>query len=104
MVSKVAVIGATGSQGGAVAAALDAKGVQVVAITRNVDSDKAKALAEKPNTEVRKADLNDVDSLVAAFEGCDGAFVIANFWELMHAGKEMEQYKNAAIALRRMEG
>lgn len=104
MVSKVAVLGATGSQGGAVAAALDAKGVQVVAITRNVDSDKAKALAEKPNTEVRKADLNDIDSLVAAFEGCDGAFVIANFWEMMNAGKEMEQYKKAATALKKNGG
>jgi uncharacterized protein YbjT (DUF2867 family) len=101
MVSKVAVLGATGSQGGAVAASLKAKGVQVVAITRNVDSDRAKALAETPNTEVRKADLNDVDSLVAAFEGCDGAFIIANFWEFMDAGKEMEQYKNAATALKK---
>jgi len=83
MVSKVAVFGATGQQGGAVAAALDKRGVDVVAITRNPDSDAAKALAARPHTTVRKGDLNDVDSLVAATEGCDGAFVIANFWEGM---------------------
>mmetsp|Transcript_8772 Transcript_8772/g.12506 ORF Transcript_8772/g.12506 Transcript_8772/m.12506 type:complete len:313 (+) Transcript_8772:384-1322(+) len=102
MVSKVAVLGATGQQGGAVTSALSAAGIPVIAITRKPDSDKAKALASKPNIEVRKADLNDVDSLVAAFEGCDGAFVIANFWEGMSATKEMEQYKNAADALKKI--
>ena len=34
-VTKVAVLGATGQQGGAVAAALAQKGIAVVAITRN---------------------------------------------------------------------
>ena len=68
----------------------------------NPESEKAKALAEKPQIVVRKADLNDVASLVTAFEGCDGAFVIANFWEGMDAGKEMEQYKNAAEALKKV--
>ena len=63
MVTKVAVLGATGQQGGAVAAALSKKGVEVVALTRNVESDKAKALADEPHTTVKKADLNDVDSL-----------------------------------------
>ncbi|CAE7488568.1 NMRAL1 [Symbiodinium natans] len=101
-VTKVAVLGATGQQGGAVAAALAQKGIAVVAITRNPESEKAKALAEKPQIVVRKADLNDVASLVTAFEGCDGAFVIANFWEGMDAGKEMEQYKNAAEALKKV--
>lgn len=101
-VSKVAVLGATGQQGGAVAAALAARGVQVVAITRNPDSEKGKALAAAANTEVRKADLGDTASLVAAFEGCDGAFVIANFWEGLDVSKEMSHYKNAADALKQV--
>lgn len=101
MVSKVAVLGATGQQGGAVVDALLKKGMSVVAVTRNPDSEKGKALAAKDNTTVRKADLDDVDSLVAAFEGCDGAFVLANFWETMSAAKEMVQYKNAADALKK---
>lgn len=104
MVTKVAVLGATGQQGGAVAEALTKKGIAVVAVTRNPDSDKAKALAERSNTVVKKADLNDVDSLVAAFEGCDGAFVIANFWEGMNADIEMKQYKNATDALKKVGG
>ena len=99
-VTKVAVLGATGQQGGSVAAALTQKGIEVVGITRNPDSEKAKVLASQPMTTVRKADLNDVESLKAAFEGCDGAFVVANFWEGMNVQTEMEQYKNAAEALK----
>lgn len=100
MVSKVAVLGATGQQGGAVAKALlKQDGVQIVALTRNPESDKAKALARQGMT-VKKADLNDVDSLKASFAECDGAFVIANFWEGMDVEKEMQHYKNAAEALK----
>lgn len=99
-VTKVAVLGATGQQGGAVAKALADKGIQVIALTRNTDSEKAKALAEAPNTVVKQADLNNVDSLKAAFEGCDGVFVIANFWEGMDVDKEMIHYNNAAEALK----
>jgi len=100
--TKIAVLGATGQQGGAVAKALSDKGgVTVVAITRNAESEKAKALASAPNTEVRVADLNDVDSLQKAFAGCDGAFVIANFWEGMNADTEVQQYENAAAALKK---
>ena len=100
-VTKVGVLGATGQQGGAVAAAFEEAGIGVIAITRNPDSDKAKELAARNNTIVRKADLNDVDSLVAAFEGCDGAFVIANFWEGMGVSVEMKHYKNATDALKK---
>jgi uncharacterized protein YbjT (DUF2867 family) len=101
MITKVAVLGATGQQGGGVAAAVAAKGIQVVALTRNLESDSARKLAEAPNTTVKRADLNDVESLVAAFEGCDGAFVIANFWEGMNVDTEMQHYKNAAEALKK---
>ena len=97
----IAVLGATGAQGGAVAKALSDKGVKVVAITRNPDSDKAKALKEREGTIVRKADLNDVDSLVAAFDGCDGAYIMANYWEDMSGQTEFNQYKNAADALKK---
>lgn len=98
--NKIAILGATGQQGGAVADALLANGnAQVVALTRNPDSEKAKALQAK-GAIVRQADLNDVTSLKGAFEGCDGAFVIANFWEDMNVDTEMKQYKNATDALK----
>lgn len=100
MVEKVAVLGATGQQGGAVLSALVKQGIGVVAITRNPESPKAMELAKK--TEVRKADLNDVNSLKKAFEGCDGAFVVANFWEGMNVDQEMQHYKNATDALKQI--
>jgi len=103
-ITKVAVLGATGQQGGAVAKALSDKGIPVVAITRNTESEKAKALAARPHTEVRQADLNDVASLEKAFAGCDGCFVIANFWEGMNAGAELQHYKNATDALKKVGG
>eukprot|EP00928_Gymnodinium_smaydae_P040864 TRINITY_DN2767_c0_g1_i8.p1 TRINITY_DN2767_c0_g1~~TRINITY_DN2767_c0_g1_i8.p1 ORF type:complete len:345 (+),score=71.34 TRINITY_DN2767_c0_g1_i8:69-1037(+) len=100
----VAVLGATGQQGGAVVRALSSRGFKVVAITRSVDSDKAKVLAKLPDVEVRQGDLEDVASLVKAFAGCDGAFVLANFWEGMDVTKEMKHYANAAEALKKVGG
>ena len=100
-IRKVAVLGVTGQQGGAVAAALLERGVQVLGITRNPDSDKAQALASKPHMTVTKGDLNDVDSLKAAFKGCDGAFIVSTFqWGVDDVGVEMQHYKNAADALK----
>uniref|UniRef100_A0A7S4GNB7 NmrA-like domain-containing protein n=1 Tax=Oxyrrhis marina TaxID=2969 RepID=A0A7S4GNB7_OXYMA len=102
--SCVGVLGATGQQGGAVLRALVAKGVSVVAITRNPSSEKAKVLAGLSKVEVRQADLDDQKSLEAAFNGCDGAFVVANFWEGMDPNKEMKQYENCANALKAVGG
>ena len=70
----IAVIGATGSQGGGLANAIlnDASGgFALRAITRKTDGDKAKALAAK-GAEVVKADLDDVESLKKAFAGAYG--------------------------------
>eukprot|EP00451_Oxyrrhis_marina_P016338 CAMPEP_0204314202 /NCGR_PEP_ID=MMETSP0469-20131031/4060_1 /ASSEMBLY_ACC=CAM_ASM_000384 /TAXON_ID=2969 /ORGANISM="Oxyrrhis marina" /LENGTH=312 /DNA_ID=CAMNT_0051294643 /DNA_START=57 /DNA_END=995 /DNA_ORIENTATION=- len=100
----VGVLGATGQQGGSVLRALVEQGTSVVAITRNPESEKAKALAGMAGVEVRKADLDDQASLEAAFTGCDGAFVVANFWEGMDVTKEMNQYENCAKALKAVGG
>lgn len=102
VLAKIAVLGATGQQGGAVVHSLVSRGKSVVAITRNTDSDRAKELSKLEKVEVRKADLEDVASLEAAFAGCDGAFVLANFWEGMDVTKEMRHYKNAAEALKKV--
>jgi len=99
-IEKVAVLGATGQQGGSVALSVVLRGIEVVAITRNPDSESAKDLGSHQGIEVRKADLNDVESLKAAFEGCDGAFVVANFLENADVENEMKHYKNAADALK----
>jgi uncharacterized protein YbjT (DUF2867 family) len=72
----IAVIGATGQQGGAVVRALQASGqFKVRALSRNPD--KHRDLAD----EVVEADLDRPETLNAAFEGAHGVFLVTNFWE-----------------------
>ncbi len=72
----IAVIGATGQQGGAVVGALQGSSqFKVRALSRNPD--KHRELAD----EVVKADLNRPETLRAAFEGAHGVFLVTNFWE-----------------------
>jgi uncharacterized protein YbjT (DUF2867 family) len=78
----IAVVGATGSQGGGLVRAIledPTAEFAVRALTRNPDSAKAKALADA-GAEVVAADLDDEASMRAAFEGAHGAFVVTNYW------------------------
>ena len=45
-----------------------------------------------------RADLDDVESLTAAFSGSHGAFCVTNFWEHFSPEKEIEQARNLAKA------
>jgi uncharacterized protein YbjT (DUF2867 family) len=94
----IAVIGATGAQGGGLVRAIvnDAEGgYQARAITRMVDSDKAQALA-RSGAEVVAADLDDPESLKRAFTGAHGAYCVTNYWE--HFSPEKELAQAAALA------
>jgi uncharacterized protein YbjT (DUF2867 family) len=96
----IAVVGATGAQGGGLVRAIlnDKNGPFTArAITRNPNSDKAKALADA-GAEVVAADLDDVKSLKKAFEGAHGAFCVTNFWEHFKPEKEISQARNMAQA------
>ena len=96
----IAVVGATGAQGGGLVRAIlsdPTSGFTARALTRKVSSDKAKELA-KLGAEVVEADLNDVESLKRAFAGAYGAFCITNYWELFSPEKEFAQAKNLAQA------
>jgi uncharacterized protein YbjT (DUF2867 family) len=85
----IAVIGATGHQGGAVVRALQASGqFRVRALTRNPG--KHRELAE----EVIEADLDRPETLKAAFEGAYGVFLVTNFWE---AGTDERKQATAAV-------
>ena len=78
----IAVVGATGSQGGGLARAIlaDPDGPFAVrALTRSAQSDSARALAAA-GAEVVEADLFDESSLRRAFDGAYGAFVVTNYW------------------------
>lgn len=96
----IAVIGATGSQGGGlVNAILKGSGgdFAVRAVTRNPDSDKAKAMAAQ-GAEVVAGDIDDEESIVAAFEGCYGAFCITFFWNHFSVLQEQHQARLMARA------
>ncbi|MEU5874288.1 NmrA family NAD(P)-binding protein [Glycomyces sp. NPDC047369] len=71
----ILVSGATGRQGGAVAARLLADGWGVRALTRDPASAKAKALREA-GAEVVRGDLDDPASLAAAADGVWGVFSV----------------------------
>ncbi|MFF8729366.1 NmrA/HSCARG family protein [Streptomyces sp. NPDC015171] len=76
----VAVLGATGGQGGAVADALLAARFPVRAVVRSPRSDRAVRLSEK-GAEVVAGDLADVSSLTAAFTGAQAAFAVTTPFE-----------------------
>ncbi len=89
----IAVLGATGAQGGGLVRSIlsDASGgFTARALTRNVSSDKAKALANL-GAEVVAADVDDDESLKRAFDGAYGAFCITFFWEHMSPEKEFAE-------------
>jgi uncharacterized protein YbjT (DUF2867 family) len=96
----VVILGATGAQGGCTLRALArSPEFNIVALTRNVESEKAKALSSLPNVTVKKADLDDKDSLQAAFEGAYGVFALTNFWEHMSPAKEYAQVNRRRVYL-----
>lgn len=73
----IAVVGATGQQGGAVARALLAQGVPTRALVRDPEGDKAQALAAQ-GAELVPADLDDQASLRAALTGAAALFAMAS--------------------------
>jgi uncharacterized protein YbjT (DUF2867 family) len=96
----IAVVGATGAQGGGLARAVLADpdgGFAVRALTRDPSKDTAVALADR-GAEVVQADLDDEASLTAAFDGAYGAYCVTNFWEHFSGDKEVVQAGNLARA------
>ena len=94
----IAVTGATGQQGGAVARKLLADGWQVRALTREANKPAAQELRSL-GAEILPGDMDDRAQLEAAFQGAYGVFSVQNFW-LPNVGFEGEirQGKNVADA------
>ena len=96
----ISILGSTGAQGGALAhAILNDPNSQfaVRALTRNADSDKAKALADL-GAEVVEADADDLESLKKAFDGAYGAYCVTFYWDHFSPEKELAQAANMARA------
>ena len=93
----IAVIGATGQQGGAALRALQARG-----------EFKVRALSRNPGThgvladEIVQANLDRPETLKAAFQGVHGVFLVTNFWnegtdERKQASAAVDAAKNAGV-------
>lgn len=97
----IAVIGATGAQGGGLSRSIlrdpGSQNLRLRAITRNADSAKARAIAAQGG-EVVAADIDDAASLLSAFTGAYGAYCVTNYWEHMDPAKEDAQARALASA------
>ncbi len=96
----IAVVGATGSQGGGLVRAIMSdknSSFTARALTRDVKSEKAKELAEL-GAELVQADVDDVASLKRAFKGAYGAYCVTFFWAHFSPDKEFAEAKAMAEA------
>src|SRR5713226_3190362 len=92
----IAVIAATGRQGGAVVRALQVgRQFTVRALSRNPGQHRGLA------DEVVKADLDRPDTLHAAFAGAHGVFLVTNFWE---EGTDEAKQASAAVSAAKEAG
>jgi uncharacterized protein YbjT (DUF2867 family) len=99
----IAVIGATGAQGGGLVRAIledPAGGFAVRAVTRDVNSPKAKALA-RLGAEVVAANIDDAASVERVFQGAYGAFCVTFFWDHFSPEKELDEARILADAAKR---
>lgn len=94
----IAVVGATGSQGGGLVRAIvndPDGGFTARALTRNPDSDAAKQLAAA-GAEVVKADVDDRESMRRAFTGAYGAFCVTFYWAHFSVDREIAEARMMA--------
>jgi len=98
----IVVTGATGAQGGGLARAILAEpgaGYAVRAVTRDANSDAARALADA-GAEVVTADLDDPASIERAFDGAYGAYCVTFFWAHFSPEREQTEARTMAQAAR----
>ena len=98
----IAVVGATGAQGGGLVRSIlaDRDGPYAVrAITRDPGSEAARALADA-GAEVVAADLADAAGVRRAFEGAYGAYCVTFFWAHMSPERELAEARTLAAAAR----
>lgn len=97
----VTVIGGTGLQGGGVVDALLAGDeFRVRVVTRHPSGDDAQDLQSR-GVEVVEGDILYPGSLIPAFEGAYGAFVVTNYWEPAQMTREAELGTAAVNAARK---
>ena len=98
----ITVLGATGAQGGGLARSIlaDPGGPFAVrAVTRDIDSDGARALAAA-GAQVVAADLGDAAAVGRALDGAYGAYFVTFFWSHFSPERELAEARLLAGAAR----
>ncbi len=98
----IAVVGATGAQGGGLVRAIlndPNGGFAARAITRDVNSESAKELAQL-GAEVVAGDVDDEASLQRAFQGAYGVYCVTFYWAHFSPEKELAHATAMAKAAR----
>ncbi|PKL84298.1 MAG: nucleoside-diphosphate sugar epimerase [Ignavibacteriae bacterium HGW-Ignavibacteriae-3] len=96
----IAVLGATGAQGGGLVRAIlsdKTDDFTARALTRNINADKAKALKEA-GADVVTVDIDNFESLKSAFTGAYAVYAVTFFWEHFSVDKELSQAEMIAKA------
>jgi len=96
----IAVVGATGAQGGGLVRAILSDPEQrfaVRAVTRNPESASGRALANQ-GAQIMAGDLDDLGSLERAFRGADAAFCVTFYWAHLSPKLEIAHAQNLAKA------
>jgi uncharacterized protein YbjT (DUF2867 family) len=96
----IAVVGATGAQGGGLVRAIcndPSSEFAARALTRDPESEGARALAAL-GAEVVAVDIDDEESVRKAFEGAYGAYCVTFFWAHFSPEKEQAEAGNMARA------
>ena len=96
----VCIVGATGNQSGSVARRFLADpSYRVRGLTRNLSSPAAQALAAA-GAGIVHADLDDVESVAAAFSGANLIFSVTNYWEPFFRSDCRQHAAEAGISCR----
>jgi hypothetical protein len=101
----IAVMGATGAQGGGLVRAILAEAdgpFRVRAITRDANSEGAQALAAL-GAEVVAANVDNGPSIVRAFEGAAGAYCVTFYWAHMDPEREIAEAHTLADAAKQAD-
>lgn len=93
---SVIVFNANTKEGGSMVRVLSEKGLKVVAVVRVFTSRNAKALIKLKNVTVKIADLNNLESVCQAAQGCQQAFLVTKYWERFESPIE-EQMAHTVI-------
>jgi len=92
-VPGVIVFNANTQEGSSMVRVLSEKGLRVIAVVRVFTSRNAKKLTKLRGVTVKVADLNDLDAVKVAAEGCQQAFLVTKYWERFENAIEEQMAK-----------